>query len=219
MGVGGLWLREVQSNGMQVIVHAATVRQNNGVLQMNRVSVFIATPESRYLSSLEAASGEMSDGAFHLHNVQLLRSGGVVVFQPDYVLPTGLTIGRIQDNFAPPETISFWDLPGFIRFFETAGFSASRQRLYFQALLASPLLLCAMVLVAAVFSLRPDMRSGGLLMRLAGGVLSGFLFYFFSKVVFAMGLSGSLPVSMGAWTPTVVAMLAGSAALFHLEDG
>ena len=76
-----------------------------------------------------------------------------------------------------------------------------------------------MVLVAAVFSLKPDLRSGGILFRLIGGVVSGFVFYFFSKVVYALGLSATLPVVLAAWTPPTVTGLVGLAALFHLEDG
>jgi len=75
------------------------------------------------------------------------------------------------------------------------------------------------VLVAAVFSLRPDMRSGGIMMRLSGGVVAGFIFYFFSKVIYALGLSSTLPVGMAAWIPAIVTGLVGLGALFHLEDG
>jgi lipopolysaccharide export system permease protein len=57
------------------------------------------------------------------------------------------------------------------------------------------------------------------LTRLIGGVVSGFVFYFFSKVVYALGLSATLPVVLAAWTPATVTGLVGLAALFHLEDG
>jgi lipopolysaccharide export system permease protein len=91
--------------------------------------------------------------------------------------------------------------------------------LLIQSLLASPLLLLAMVLVAAVFSLKPNLRSGGILARVVGGVVTGFVFYFLSKVVYALGLSATLPAVLAAWAPTAVAGLFGSGALFHLEDG
>jgi lipopolysaccharide export system permease protein len=54
---------------------------------------------------------------------------------------------------------------------------------------------------------------------LVGGVVSGFVFYFFSKAVYALGLSGTLPAVLAAWTPAMVTGLVGAAALFHLEDG
>jgi len=218
VGESGLWLRETHGDE-QVVVHANAVRQEGFDLRLREVSVYVAGANEHFLYGIEAALGELDNGVFHLTKVRLLRPGRPVEFVPTYDLATQLTLAKIQDNFASPETISFWELPGFINFFESAGFSANRQKLYFQTLLSSPLLLISMVLVAAAFSLKPDLRSGGILVRLIGGVVSGFVFYFFSKVVYALGLSATLPVVLAAWTPATVTGLVGLAVLFHLEDG
>ena len=52
-----------------------------------------------------------------------------------------------------------------------------------------------------------------------GGVISGFLLYFLSDIVFALGLSAKLPVRSAAWTPTGVSLIFGASMLLHLEDG
>ncbi len=114
--------------------------------------------------------------------------------------------------------MSFWDIPRFIRSLEAAGFTAHRHRLHWHALLATPVLLCAMVLIAATFSLRPA-RRGGTVYLAAGGIGAGFLLYFMSNVVYALGLSSGIPVVLAAWTPAGVSMLLGVSTLFHLEDG
>jgi len=218
VGEGGLWLREMHGDE-QVVVHAEEVWHEGLTLNLRGVSVFVSDSHEKFEYRLEAAVGQLQKGFFHLEQARLYRADHPVESFPAYDFDTQLTLERVQDNFSSPETLSFWELPGFIRFFENAGFSASRQKLYFQSLLSSPLLLCAMVLVAAAFSLRPDMRSGGIMMRLAGGVLAGFIFYFFSKLVYALGVSATLPAVLAAWTPAIVTGLVGSAALFHLEDG
>jgi lipopolysaccharide export system permease protein len=214
----GLWLRETHGDE-QVVVHANAVRQEGFDLRLREVSVYVTDANEHFLYGIEAALGQLDKGFFHLTEASILRAGVPVEHVPTYDLATQLTLAKIQDNFASPETISFWELPSFINFFESAGFSANRQKLYFQTLLSSPLLLISMVLVAAAFSLKPDLRSGGILVRVIGGVVSGFVFYFFSKVVYALGLSATLPVVLAAWTPPTVTGLVGLAALFHLEDG
>ena len=70
-------------------------------------------------------------------------------------LPTDLTVGRVQESFASPDTFSVWALPDFIALLERSGFSAIRHRLHFQALMALPLLAGVMCLVSAGFSMRP----------------------------------------------------------------
>jgi lipopolysaccharide export system permease protein len=218
LGETGLWLRETHPNDIMVL-HATGVRQEGFELLLRQVSVYISDPDTHFLYGIEAKLGSMKDGQFRLQDANLFRPGVPVEHFERYDFDTQLTMARVEDNFSTPETMSFWQLPGFISFFESTGFSASRQKLYFQSLLATPFLLLAMVLVAAVFSLKPNLRSGGILIRVVGGVVAGFVFYFISRVIYAYGLSQTLPASLAAWAPTAVASLFGSAALFHLEDG
>ena len=76
----------------------------------------------------------------------------------------------------------------------------------------------AMVLIGATFTLRHS-RRGATSYVIGGAVLTGFALYFFSDVVFALGLSDSIPVTLAAWSPSGVALLLGLATLLHLEDG
>ncbi len=84
--------------------------------------------------------------------------------------------------------------------------------------MASPALLVAMVLVAATFSLRAT-RQGGAAFLVAGGIFVGFVFYFFTDIVHALGLSGGLSVPVAAWIPAIAISLFGLSMMFHLEDG
>ena len=56
-------------------------------------------------------------------------------------------------------------------------------------------------------------------MMIAGGAIAGFLLYFLSDIVVALGLSAKVPVLLAAWTPTGVSLIFGSSMLLHLEDG
>ncbi len=81
-----------------------------------------------------------------------------------------------------------------------------------------PLLFAAIILLATSFSLRPQ-RRGRVGLVIFGGVITGFLLYFLSNFVFALGLSGKIPVILSAWTPAGVTLMLGIATLLHLEDG
>src|SRR5262249_16171021 len=131
---------------------------------------------------------------------------------------TELTARDIRNSLASPETMSFWKLPGYIRLLEDSGFSAQRHKLYFNGLLARPFLLAALVMIAATFSLRMQ-RRGGTTLMIAAGVVTGFLLYFLSQTIFALGISSKIPVVLAAWTPAGLSLLIGSTLLFHLEDG
>jgi lipopolysaccharide export system permease protein len=213
----GLWLRQANARG-QSVVHAAQALQHGTDVELRDVLVFSYEGSDRFLERIDAEYARLESGFWHLQKASLVRPERPPQFEQDFWLPTDLTLARIQDSFAPPDTLSFWVLPSFIKTLEEAGFSAIRHRLHWHTLLASPLLMCAMVLIAATFSLRHG-RRGGTTAVIAGGAFAGFALYFFSDVVFALGMSDSLPVTLAAWTPTGVAMLLGLAMLLHLEDG
>jgi lipopolysaccharide export system permease protein len=212
----GLWLRQSDGSGLQSIVHADRYIAKDHSL---RGVTFLFIADDRTLTRrIDADEAQLTDGKWEVVDGS--------VWQPDRVpqhfatvdVPTNLTPRKIQDSFAAPETMSFWELPSFIRLLESSGFPALRQRLYFNTLLARPLLFAAMVLIAASFSLRMQ-RRGGTALMIAGGVACGFALYFLSDVVLALGLSATIPLALAAWTPAGVSALLGVSLLLHLEDG
>ena len=211
----GLWVRQTTETGT-AIIHAGELAQTR--VQFRDMIAFQFNEQGDFTGRIDAKTGLLANGQWVFEDVLLQDEGRRPVRQATYALPTSLTLDNLQDSFAAPETMSFWELPGFIGVLEEAGFSAQRHLLHFHALLASPILLCAMVLIAAAFSLRLT-RRGGALTVAGGGIAAGFLTYFLTDVVFALGLSGRIPVELAAWSPAVVATLLGSAVIFHLEDG
>lgn len=211
----GLWLRQTLPDG-HYILHAAGIY--TATMMLDRVIVFRFTGDNHFASRLDARKATLGDMVWHLTDVSVTGPETPMVRQPTLDIPTDMTLENIQDSFARPETMSFWALPGFIDVLEKAGFSGLRHRIYWYSLIADPFLLCAMLLFAAAFTLRPQ-RRGGTTMIVAGGVATGFVMYFASDVVYALGLSARLPTLLAAWSPAAVGCLLGAGVLFHLEDG
>lgn len=133
-------------------------------------------------------------------------------------IPSDLTRQGISEGFASPSSIPFWSLPDYIHGLERAGFSALEHRLWFQMELAQPLLLAAMVLVAAGFTMR-HVRSGNTGLFVLMAILSGFGIYFLRNFAQVLGMNGQIPVALAAWLPPVAATLLALGLLLHFEDG
>lgn len=211
----GFWLRQTDGRS-NAVIHA--LRVSSQEMELYDVIIFNFEGTDRFVSRIDAAAARLEPGAWVLKDATISTPERAAWFEPSYRLPTDMTLERIQESFASPETISFWELPGFIRVLENAGFSAVRHRMYWHRLLAGPLLLLAMVLLAATFSLRPP-RRGGTLMLIVAGISAGFLLYFVSNLVAALGQNASIPVALAAWTPAGVSTLVAVTLLLHLEDG
>ena len=210
----GIWLRQGDAEG-QSVVHAERIDQET--LTLHDTIVFLYAQEDQFVGRIDAAEARLEDGYWNLKDALFTAPDEPARFRANARVPTNLTLERIQNSFSPPETLSFWALPSFIDVLEESGFSSTKHRLHWHSLLAVPLLLCAMVLIAATFSLRFSRR--GTWVLAVAGLLIGFLFYFVSDLVLALGLSGKLPPVLAAWTPAAIFTLLGVAGLFHLEDG
>jgi lipopolysaccharide export system permease protein len=213
---GALWLRQSDGAGGQVILHGEKLA--GGDLVLRDVGLFFIDARSQFTGRIEAQSAKLDRGFWIIERGQRFHPGEPAEKFGTIRLATGLTSRKIEESLASPDSMSFWELPGYITLLERSGFSAQRHRLHFNVLLAKPLLFCAMVLVAASFSLRMQ-RRGGAVALLMSGVAAGFLLYFVSDVVFALGLSARIPVLLAAWTPAGVSMIFGVSMLLHLEDG
>lgn len=211
----GLWLRQANADG-QSVIHAVRVSRQGE--ELGEVTIYLYQGADRFAGRIDAATAVLGDGFWELDGVLITGPDQLPQREETYRLATSLTLTQIQDSFSPPETLSFWELPAFISTLREAGFSALNHRIHWHTLLSSPLLLFAMVLIAATFSLGAAQRGhAGLL--IAAAVFTGFLLYAASNVVLALGLSGSVPVVLAAWGPAGISTLLGIAALFQFEDG
>jgi lipopolysaccharide export system permease protein len=218
---GQLWLRQsdhsTSAQGV-AIIHAQQVELHGKQLTANQVSVFRLDGSDKLQSRIEAVRATLGDGNWVLENARSIRPDQLPEPPQLINMPTDLTVSRVQESFASPDTLSFWALPGFIALLDRSGFSSIRHRLHFQALLALPLLAATMTLVSAGFSMRPA-RRGGVARMIGSGVAAGFALFVVSKVTEEIGQSGALPVALAAWAPAASGLMLAVALLLHTEDG
>ncbi len=135
-----------------------------------------------------------------------------------YLLATTLEPEQMRQSFTPPEAVGFWAMPSVIERTQRAGLDTTRYELRYQSLLARPLLLVAMVLVAASVSLR-FFRFGGVTKLVIAGVAAGFVLYVATQLSEELGSSGIVNPVVAAWLPAAIGAMLGALGLLHQEDG
>lgn len=214
----GLWLRQAEGPG-QAVIHALRLGLPEGEqLRLEKVIVFLYQGTDRFTGRIDAESAILRNGHWELRAAWVSDPQGRTAPRASVRLPTRLTPERIEKSFASPETLSVWSLPDFARTLEAAGVSGRRHWLHWHHLLAQPLLLAAMIELAALFALHGPRRSS-LRNGLIGAALAGFLLYLFSDTALALGRAGTLPPPLAAWMPAGICVLLATALLLHFEDG
>jgi len=217
----GLWLRQGGPEGQTVI---RATRASLGGTQLFGVTFLGFGPDGRPSYRIEADSARLAEGAWRIENAKDWRFGVTdnperdAVLRDAMTLPSDLTESQIRDSFGTPSSIPIWELPAFIDQLERAGFSARSHRVWLNMELAQPLVMAAMVLVAAGFTMRHT-RFGrtGLMVMLSLGL--GFAVYFIRNFAQILGENGQIPAALAAWSPPAAAILLSLGILLNLEDG
>jgi lipopolysaccharide export system permease protein len=215
LGSIGLWIRQKGVDGQSVF--RADGRSGDGV-EFRGIEVFNFDDKGNFIERLDAATGELHDGYWELHNAVLVTPGFEALPVSTYLLATNLDRREVAQAFVAPETVSFWRLPELANQTARAGLDPTAYQLKYQELLARPLMLASMVLVAACFSLR-FFRMGGVEYMVSGGVVAGFVLYVATKVVSDLGGAGFVSTSVAGWSPGIVGCLFGVYVLLQQEDG
>lgn len=217
----GLWLRQGGEDGQSVVQAARSVPDGT---RLFGATFLTFGPEGLPISRIEAEAAELGPDGWTVYGAKTwdLADPNPELTATRAELPitfaSDLTPERIRDSFGSPSTIAFWDLPGYVADLERAGFSSLAYRLWFQMELAQPLLMVAMVLVAAGFTMRHT-RFGGTGRMVLYAMLAGFGIFFLRNFAQAMGDTAQIPVTLAAWGPPSIALLFALGFLLHLEDG
>lgn len=218
---GGLWLRQASAGG-QVVIRAA--RSNLDGTQFSDVTFYGFDRQGGATYRIDAGQAILQPGQWTLNDAKRWSFEGDGNAEQDAQLfqtlavPSDLTRDQIRDSFGSPAGIPIWELPGFIRQLERAGFLALQHRVWLQMELANPALLAAMVLIGAGFTMRHT-RFGRTGLMVLFAILMGFSVYFLRNFAQVLGENGQIPVIVAAWAPPLAGIFMSLGLLFHMEDG
>ena len=228
LGRGAVWLRQgvparaagTGEDGGQIVIRASRASPDATTLYDATFLVFDETQGP--VRRIVAQSARLVDGAWALTGVKEWPLGAAnpesaAMALPGLTLPTELTAARIRDGFGAPDAVPIWQLPDFISGLERAGFSALRHKVWLMMELARPFLMGAMVMVAAVFTMRPmrGRRSGMLVLT---AFIAGVALFFLRNLTQVLGEAGEVPPAFAAFTTPLVAALLALTVLLRLEE-
>jgi len=215
----GFWMREQNESGIQVIRASQILQQKKRVFLKN-LSIFQLDSQESLVLQTEAEEAILANGVLTVDQAfQLNPTTEKGTQETNKTFNTELSLDRILEKFDAPQTMSFWRFPSFIRFLHNSGFSTAQHQMYFNELLAFPVFLLSMLLIATTITISSGNRQGRTFIKIFLTVGSGFALYFVSRITNVLGLSGSLPYVLAAWGPSLICIPLCLSALLHLEDG
>ena len=214
----GLWLKQDNvSQAGYTVIHATNLNTQQWTIK--NVMAITFNEKNQYVERIDAPQAKLTNGSWIFEDaVTHTPTSETPEVIEEFQLETNLTPTDIEKSFASPSTMSFWNLQDRINKIESTGFDVAQLKVHFHSLLAQPFMFCAMVLLAATVSLRPPRFRGGLFL-LVTGITIGFVVFFLSSFLQALGASHQIPYILAAWAPSTISLLLGSTVILSLEDG
>lgn len=216
----GLWLRQGGPLGQTVI---SAERAGPDGTELYGATFLTFTTDAGPVLRHTAAEARLTVGYWELRDVKEWRLDSA---NPEREsrrlevlnLPTDLTPAQIRDSFADPASIPIWDLPAFIATLDRAGLSTRQHLVWLHMELALPLMLAAMVMLGAGFTMHHS-RTGRTGVRVLLAILIVFGLFFLRNFAQVLGENGQLPLLLAAWSPPLATVLLSLGLMLHLEDG
>lgn len=209
------WFSQKTGDGTTVIGAARTARR--GLLLGDAVFIQI-DDEGNVVERHDARTATLEEGHWKLEGVQRMTADRETETADTAEIASSLRPEYLQQRLSQPNTIPVYELPNVIEVARALGLQPNRFAMHFHSLIALPMLMVAMTLIAATVSLR-FARMGQSASVILGGILAGFLLYVALVVFTAFGNVGFIPPVLCAWVPVVVALFFGVTFLLHREDG
>jgi len=216
-----IWLAEGGQTGQtKIYAPAADLTERTLTEPTFYLFRYDANRVAEFTNRFDAKKAKLSDKGFWelTEVVDTPADGSKPLSYERTMVATTLTADDLRNATARKKTPAFWGLPSEIKRVSDAGFSATPLIMQFHRLLALPLTLIAMAVIAAGASMQLT-RLGGTMRLMIIGAALGFGVYFANNMITAFGETGSLPAILSAWAVPLFVLLVGLARLSWLEDG
>lgn len=214
----GVWLRQPQDNGGVLILHSGDIDIENGVF--TDALVWMKDESGTFLERYDADRAVLNGGVLTLEDASRSVPGGQLSEEVgDTSFTTSFALKDLAQTGKRPEVLNIWNLPGLMKRIGDAGIPLEPYALRLHELIATPLKLASMAVLACVFALPIHSRGGGTAKLILQGIAAGFLAFILVQFSQAIGEAGLIPVRIAAWTPPLVTLLIGMTLVLFREDG
>lgn len=210
------WLRQPGEDGGAVLVGAT--RASAVGTQIFDVSFLFIDAQGAMTKRVDAARATLSPGRWDAFDTVTIDPSGKKQLADQLMIPTSLDAAVVSEALIPAEMVPFLSLPKQINTAQSFGIPANPFRMQYHSLIALPVLLVAMTLIAATVSLR-FARFGQSAGMVLSGIGAGFALYVITAVAKSFGSVGLVAPSIAAWLPAGAAIFFGVGYLLHREDG
>lgn len=145
----GVWLKDELPDRTKAIIYASHIDQFEQSLADPQFLLF--DPEDNFIGRYKAKKAVIENHFWQMSEIEVYYLSALPIKHESYRLPTNLEFSQLADSFAPANTLSLWELTGFIPKLEQAGFATSKHSLRLSKLIVMPIYLALLSKLGFMF--------------------------------------------------------------------
>ena len=210
----GIWIRDNLPDS-RLIFRGETLDADTSRILNPIIYEFNETSNLRRV--IKADSSQLTKNGWMVENAVSWQNNGSERILGNIILPTGLGALNLQRSSLSPRALSIFQLPDFILSIEHAGIPATSYRMHLYHLLALPLMMIGITMLAARATLTNSLR-GSRSRLFVRGVMLATIIFMFTYFMQVMGTSLRVPTIVAAWTPASAVFLIGAIILARGDE-
>ena len=196
----GIWLKSKFKN-QNLIINSLRVSQISNT--MNDVKIFFINNNGELEKQIFAKLVVFKNQNIIIKDATVIDKNFKILKKRNIILPIKISISQILENFTTIDTISFFQLLNFIKVTKESGLSINKYLLFFIKELLSPIYIISMSLISFFFSNQVKNRKK-LDLTFLKGLTVGFIIYFITNFIHALGASANISIFLAALFPVII---------------
>jgi len=135
----GIWIRQVEETN-STIFRIGKVDMDKAAF--HDLTLYRYDKENHFVERIDAQVAWLIEDNLHLEKAWIQKAGDLPERQENLVIPSKLTLNKLNETNISPDSMSFWELSHFIYLLEKSGLLRDEYKLYWHALIARVFLAC-----------------------------------------------------------------------------
>lgn len=210
----GIWLRDMQGD-VKIIINGDALNMKTAQISNPTIYSFVNGFELSW--RVHAQSMQLTQMGWEVIDGKRWNRDGINTDLGTFIIPTSLGAVDLTRSGQSPHSISVYALPHFINVLERAGLPTISHEIHFNKILAFPLLLVGISMIATRITVR-SLNRGRQMKLIIKGLGIATCIFIFTYLMHVMGTSLTVPAAVAGWTPAITVFLIGSIMLARLDE-
>lgn len=198
----GIWMKENKNSNTHIIRADKLEFEGDDYFILKNLSVFILEKNEKIKKIINADTAELNKKLWLLKDIREIEDNKIIKKkQSNY--ESNIMFEDLVNFFNNSNTFSIWNILNELDKIKERGYSGQEIIITFHKFLSLPILLFCMIVISSLFTLKSQNNYNNFAYTFIG-IFLGIIIYFLIDLSIAMGKSGTVPIMLSVWMPTLM---------------